>query len=305
MANTTGTSLVAIGYQALNNNTTGSNNTAVGLTALAINTFGASNTAVGKDASVLNTTGSNNSSLGENALRSNTTGASNTGLGSQALYSNTTASGLTAIGYQAGYSSTTGYENVFLGYQAGYANTTGYSNTFLGHGAGNNITTGFQNIYIGRAAIGGSVAAQSEIVIGFAITGKGNSTGFIAPSTGGVYQGNNSSTWSTTSDQRLKKNIADNNEGLGKINSIRVRNFEYRLPEEITDVPQNQAIQKTGVQLGVIAQELQQVLPECVKTESTGVMSVDTDNLIWYAINAIKELKAEVDSLKSQLNQGA
>jgi hypothetical protein len=53
------------------------------------------------------------------------------------------------------------------------------------------------------------------------------------------------------------------------------------------------------VQLGVIAQELQAVLPDCVKTESTGVMSVDADNLTWYLVNAIKELKAEFDAYKS------
>ena len=121
---------------------------------------------------------------------------------------------------------------------------------------------------------------------------------FIDPNTGGVYQGNNSSSWSTTSDQRLKKNIADNNDGLDKINSIRVRNFEYRVADEVTELPKNQVIQKTGVQLGVIAQELQAVLPDCVKTESTGVMTVDSDNLTWYMINAIKELKAELDAYK-------
>jgi hypothetical protein len=58
------------------------------------------------------------------------------------------------------------------------------------------------------------------------------------------------------------------------------------------------AIQKQGVQLGVIAQELQQILPDCVNTESTGVMSLNADNLTWYMINAIKELKAEIDQLK-------
>jgi len=78
-----------------------------------------------------------------------------------------------------------------------------------------------------------------------------------------------------------------------------VRNFEYRLPEEVTDLPQSQAIKKEGVQLGVIAQELQQILPECIKTESTGVMSVDSDNLTWYMINAIKQLKAEFDAYKA------
>ncbi len=87
---------------------------------------------------------------------------------------------------------------------------------------------------------------------------------------------------------------------MAKITAIQVRNFEYRTADEVTDLPQNQAIQKEGIQLGVIAQELQQVLPECVKTESTGVMTVDTDNLTWYLINAVKELKAEIDQLKGK-----
>ena len=46
-----------------------------------------------------------------------------------------------------------------------------------------------------------------EIVIGYAITGKGTNTGFISPNGGAIYQGGNSSTWSTTSDIRIKKNI--------------------------------------------------------------------------------------------------
>ena len=78
-----------------------------------------------------------------------------------------------------------------------------------------------------------------------------------------------------------------------------------QLPEEITELPQDQAVKKQGIQLGAIAQELQAILPECVELKSTGVLSVNTDNLIWYAINAIKQLSAEVESLKSQLNQGA
>jgi hypothetical protein len=85
---------------------------------------------------------------------------------------------------------------------------------------------------------------------------------------------------------------------LSKITGIRVRNFEYRIAEEVTELPAHTVIDKQGVQLGVIAQELQTVLPDCVKTESTGVMSVDTDNLIWYLVNSIKELKAEIDALK-------
>jgi hypothetical protein len=134
------------------------------------------------------------------------------------------------------------------------------------------------------------------------VSGKGSNTGFINNGGGGTYQGNNSSSWSTTSDQRLKKNIADNNVGLDAINSIRVRNFEYRIEEEITELPAHAAIKKEGVQLGVIAQELQAVLPDCVKQESTGVLSVDTDNLTWYLVNAVKQLKAQNDSLLARLD---
>ena len=142
------------------------------------------------------------------------------------------------------------------------------------------------------------LGGMKKIVI--LISGKGSNTGFINNGSGGTYQGNNSSSWSTTSDQRLKKNIADNNIGLDAITSIRVRNFEYRLPEEVdAELKSTDAVNRTGVQLGVIAQELQAVLPECVKQESTGVLSVDTDNLTWYMINAIKELKAEFDAYKA------
>ena len=64
---------------------------------------------------------------------------------------------------------------------------------------------------------------------------------------------------------------------------------------------QNKVHAWTGVQLGVIAQELQAVLPDCVKQESTGVLSVDPDNLTWYMVNAIKDLKSQLDSVKAEL----
>jgi hypothetical protein len=325
--NSTASNNTAVGYQAGYSNVTGVDNTFVGnssgyyQTGL-LNTFvgwnsglgvsgssGTYNTAVGARSLNSLTSGGNNSALGEESLYSNTTGSYNTGIGCSALYSNTTASNNTAVGYQAGLSNTTGTLNTFVGRLAGYPCTTGSYNTCLGDEAGYGaifLTTGTNNVYIGYAASGGSSSSTYEVVIGGGlITGKGSNTGFIAPGStansggGAVYQGNNSATWSITSDQRLKKNIVNNNIGLDVVCKIQVRNFEYRLPEEINEVPKEQAISKTGVQLGVIAQEIQTILPDCVKTESTGVMSVDTDNLTWYMVNAIKELKAEFDAYKA------
>jgi hypothetical protein len=185
-------------------------------------------------------------------------------------------------------------------YSAGGA---GAYNTALGQNAG--VTqNGANGVFIGYDSRPGNTGGAHEIVIGTnSATGKGSSTGFIYPSTGGVYQGNNSSTWSTTSDERLKKNIVDNTEGLNKINAIRVRNFEYRSVEEITDTElvATDVIEVEGVQLGVIAQELETVCPNTVKTESTGVKSVNTDALFWHMLNAIKELSAKNDALEARI----
>jgi hypothetical protein len=296
-----------LGYRALNA-ATGDYNTAVGTNAGAAITSGANNTAVGRSALQSATTSSNNTAIGFRALISTSTGATNTALGSEALQANTTASNNTAVGYNALGAVTTGPSNHALGYGAGSAITTGGYNVTIGTEAGTNagtgssITTGQFNICIGHRPAVSANAAEYQIVIGGIIAGKGDNTAFIG-GTSGAYNGKNVTTWETTSDQRIKKNIVDNTVGLEKIKQIRVRNFEYRKPEEITELPDHAAINKDGVQLGVIAQEIQQVLPECVTENSTGVLSVSTDPLVWHLINAVKELSAQVEELKAKLGE--
>lgn len=330
-ANTTGNENLAVGSQALVANTTGSANTAIGKFALGTNTTGTrltavgtgagaagnyssfvgylsgnantgdSNTGVGDSALKVHTSGVANTAMGQSAMSSSTTAASNAAFGVSALGALTTGSFNVAVGRDALLANTTASNSTAVGYQAGYnSNASSGNNVFIGYQAGTNSTTGNQVIMIGAGSQPSAAGAGNELVIGtLNVTGKGGSTGFISPNGGGVYQGNNSATWSITSDQRLKKNIVDNNIGLSAINAIKVRNFEYRTVDEITDLPKLNAIAITGVQLGVIAQELQAVLPDCVKTESTGVMSVQSDNLTWYMINAIKELKADFDAYKA------
>ena len=57
-----------------------------------------------------------------------------------------------------------------------------------------------------------------------------------------------------------------------------------------------------GLHVGSIAQEIEEVLPDVVSTNEMGIKSVNTDNLTWYLINAVKELSAEIEQLKSQIN---
>jgi hypothetical protein len=300
--NVSGASCTAVGYQSLYNSTS-SSCTAVGSNALYTNTA-ANNVAVGSAAGEDNTTGQI-CAIGSSVLNNNTTGTGNTAVASTgtgyttALFTNVTGSYNSAFGEGTLANNTASY-NTALGAIALYSNTSGANSTCVGYKAGYGLTTGSNNTYVGFEATESSVSVTGEIILcTTSATGKGSNTGFISPNGGGVYQGNNASTWSTTSDRRLKKNIVDNNIGLEKLTQIQVRNFEYRVADEVTELPQDQAIRKTGVQLGVIAQELHAVLPDCVKTESTGVMSVESDNLTWYMINAIKELKAEFDAYKA------
>ena len=318
--NTTGGNVVATGYQALYSNTTGNDNNAFGWQALYANTTGSENTAVGFRALANNTGDNLNTAIGYRAGHY-ATASQNTFVGAYCGTNFSTGHSAVFVGYQAGVNNTSGVASAVVGHLAGSSITTGDGLDALGHYAGGTVTTGSQNVCIGQYAgaylnpittgsynvmLGqycrpSASAGTHQIVVGYDKTGKGNSTGFISPAGGGVYQGNNSSTWSTTSDERLKKNIVDNNEGLDIINDVRIRNFEYRTVEEITELAATDVIDISGTQLGVIAQELEAVCPECVTTESTGVKSVNTDSLFWHMLNAVKQLSAKNDALEARI----
>jgi hypothetical protein len=227
------------------------------------------------------------------------TGSNNTAFGSFAGDAITTSGNNTCIGHHSGSAISTGTNNTCLGNYAGDAITTGDYNVCLGNAEGSTRTTGDYNISVGNNNDHSATGCTHEIIIGANnATGKGDSTAFIAPGSGAVYAGNNSANFSTTSDRRIKKNIADNNTGLDAINQVRVRNFEYRTPDEIDELPKEAAIGKEGIQLGVIAQEIQTVLPDVVRQETTGCLTVDPDNMTWYLVNAVKQLSAKVEELE-------
>ena len=73
--------------------------------------------------------------------------------------------------------------------------------------------------------------------------------------------------------------------------------------DEIVDFenPKAVVVNKDGSQLGVIAQEIQEILPDVVKQESTGALSVNPDNLTWYLVNAVKDLSAKNDALEARI----
>ena len=232
--------------------------------------------------------------IGRNAYSggTNKTGANNVAIGTRSLEQSVDGEFNVAIGTFAGYRITSGDNNTMIGYLCGY-----------GHDTTNATQSGSQNCFYGGYAHSSGNSTTYENAYGYSATGKGSNTSFLRGSSG-CYQENNSSSWSTTSDIRIKKNVVDNNVGLDAIEKIRVRNFEYRTKEEITDFENPEAVvcDKTGTQLGVIAQEIHEVLPDVVEQQTTGAYTVNPDNLTWYLVNAVKELSAEVKALKAQLN---
>jgi hypothetical protein len=300
----TNTYNVAIGDNAGSAVTTGTNNTLIGGLAGDAITTGAVNVAVGTGALGALTTASYNTGIGYAALSTNITGAQNTAVGYSALTAATGADN-TAVGSQALSSVADGTFNTAVGRSAGQAVTTGINNTLIGALAGDStVTSGGGNIILGYGSELGGAGQENSIVIATNSAGKGSSTGYINANGGNVFQGNNSANWATVSDERLKKNITNNTDGLSIINSVVVRNFEYKTPDEVEsagELAKSNAVEVAGTQLGVIAQELAEVCADCVVEHDTGVKSVQSDKLNWHMINAIKELSAQVNALTARI----
>ena len=99
------------------------------------------------------------------------------------------------------------------------------------------------------------------------------------------------------SDARLKENVRDIDTGLSSIMELKPRRFDWK---------EGKGQDKKNV-AGFIAQEFETVFPECVSTSKAGADGIEYKNinhetLIPTLVKAIQELKAEIDSLKSQLN---
>ena len=92
------------------------------------------------------------------------------------------------------------------------------------------------------------------------------------------------------SDARLKDNIETVDNALDKVSSMRGVTFT-----------RNDKVDKEKKYVGVIAQEMQEVVPEVVNhNEEKDVYTVDYDGLVGVLIEAIKDLKNEVEELKGK-----
>ena len=92
-----------------------------------------------------------------------------------------------------------------------------------------------------------------------------------------------------SSDERFKNNIITLNSVLDKFNLIRGVRFDW-----------NENSSFEGHDIGVIAQEIESAFPELVKDREDGYKGVRYEKLVAVCIQAIKELKQEIDRLKNE-----
>lgn len=103
--------------------------------------------------------------------------------------------------------------------------------------------------------------------------------------------------FNTSSDYRLKENVVDMTGALDRVDQLEPKRFNF-IADEDTTVD------------GFLAHEVQEVIPEAVTGEKDAVdeegndiyQGIDQSKLVPLLVGAIKELRAEVNSLKAQIN---
>jgi hypothetical protein len=183
----------------------------------------------------------------------------------------------------------TGSYNVAIGYAAGYNDPTGNGNHY-----------GSNSIFIGANTLSSSsIAYTNQIVIGSQATGSGSNTVTIGNSniTANYFKGTINTTGDVvayySSDERLKDNITPISNALDKVKQIGGYEFDWNDKQSTYE----------GHDVGVIAQEIEAILPELVTTRDNGYKAVKYEKIIALLIEAIKEQQLEIEEIKKRLNE--
>ncbi|MBL4657916.1 MAG: tail fiber domain-containing protein [Flavobacteriales bacterium] len=137
-------------------------------------------------------------------------------------------------------------------------------------GSGGPIISGFS----GNVGIGTTTPTQRLTVFNGITTGTYTTAG-----------------WVHSSDARLKTNVKPILNALDKVSAINGVYFNWlKIPD-------------SNKQIGFIAQEVQKILPEVVVKDTDGKYGIAYGNLTAVLVNAIKELKAENDAMKVELDE--
>lgn len=96
------------------------------------------------------------------------------------------------------------------------------------------------------------------------------------------------------SDSRYKQDISAYTRGLAELKQVEPKNYRYTAEFMKSDSPSQQFV-------GIIAQELEgTAFANCVKTDNNGFKIVDTSELTFALINAVKEMSQRIEQLEAR-----
>ena len=192
--------------------------------------------------------------------------------------------------------------------QAGYVNNANTANhlSFLSGATESMRITSTGNVLVGTTSsvantrmsverIGG---VGNEATIGFTSSGTakwkiGNnaSDAFVVytPSDAGVYISSGATSWTGTSDERLKNITGNIENALDAVQTLRAVKFTWIADEE------------NKSQVGLIAQDVQAVLPEIISEDAEGYLGIRYTETIPLLVAAIKEQQAIIETLTTRI----
>jgi hypothetical protein len=164
-----------------------------------------------------------------------------------------------------------------------------------------NYFGGDVNIESGSAGIGGDVnitagegvSEAGDIILTPGIVAEQTEDGLVKVFGSGTVSGS----WTVSADERFKKNIEDLDRSIGDV--IKLQPVKYELKRE--EFPDKNF--ERGEKIGLIAQEVEIIIPQLVNTDKDGYKSIDYSKLSVLLIEAVKEQQNEIEELKKIISE--
>ena len=163
--------------------------------------------------------------------------------------------------------------------------------------SGQEITASTVPLSLGGTGAGTAADACNNLGIGEndEVRFKSIGVGVAATSTDGEIIATNDITAFHSSDKRLKTNIQTIQDPLAKLQKIGGYTFDW--------IPIQGIHSNTGNDVGVIAQEIEEILPEVTTTRDNGYKAVRYEKLTPLLIECIKSQQSQIDDLHDRLSK--
>ena len=149
-----------------------------------------------------------------------------------------------------------------------------HSNAFFG--TGSDGTDEWASLNLNKTNIAGQTTEETILLDG--LGGNITATGTVT-----------ATSVTETSDRRLKTNIQPLKNALD--NTLQLRGVSYNWMDES---------KSRDNQIGVIAQEVEEIYPEFVHTDEEGMKSVNYSQMVAVLIEAVKDLNAKIEALENE-----